>query len=227
MGATPRDQVVYFIKEYGGDLSRLTDGIFTANDARMFMYALAENESGFNPAARNSIDAYGIFQLMPANRKKYGYPDTPDVAEQVQGYLRFVAADIARLKSMDGGAYWTSLLNADTPAANLAQALAWCHHQGFSNFQKGKIGPEGKKFLRGVTASLNRGAAHYGIPPILGYGSTWKDPGKGKSTGTRVTEAIEAVGKKTIETVTPSTGKVVGIAAIIVGGFIAWKLLSK
>ena len=53
--------------------------------------AIAENESGFNPAATSASGAAGVMQLMPATAQAMGVSDPYDPAQNVRGgasYLR-------------------------------------------------------------------------------------------------------------------------------------------
>lgn len=51
--------------------------------------AIAERESSFNPAARNSKTIRGLFQMRGDHRARYGIGDSDDPAEQTRGWGRF------------------------------------------------------------------------------------------------------------------------------------------
>lgn len=67
---------------------------------RRLLQAVAQVESGFNPAARSPKGAEGIMQLIPATGRRYGVTDPYDARQNVLAGARYLA-DLLRRFDQD------------------------------------------------------------------------------------------------------------------------------
>ena len=73
--------------KYAEMIGKTADALGVPRDVA---YAVAEQESQFNPNARSPVGAGGLYQLMPGTAKEMGVTDVYDPAQNARGGLGYL-----------------------------------------------------------------------------------------------------------------------------------------
>lgn len=123
--------------------------------------AMAQQESGFNPAAVSPKGAVGILQLMPDTAKDMGVVDRTDPAQNIFGGARYMSQLIGKYGDVDKA----------VQAYNMGPAA-------FDKYQSGQgktLPNETAQYLSRVSANFNRIKSNAGFVPAQDSASVASD----------------------------------------------------